>query len=694
MQFLIADTFTASLAKLNGAEQKQVKTSAFDLQVNPANPGLQFHKLNAVRDPHFWSVRVSRDVRIIVHRSEGRLLLCYVGHHDKAYAWGERRKLETHPKTGAAQIVEVRETVQEIAVPTYVEQNEGSPKPEPPLAAYTRDDLLSYGVPTDWIDDILAADEDQLLELADHLPAEAAEAILELAVGGTPTVIQSQPAAAGPFEHPDAFRRFRVMDDVEALEQALEYPWERWTVFLHPVQQALVEKQFNGPARVSGSAGTGKTIVALHRALHLATTYPNARILLTTFSEPLARNLDLKLRILAGNQPRILERIEVATLESVAARLLAPGGRSVSLVSNDTVAEVLEEVLSETTASLPGSSRFVLNEWLHVVDAWQLEDWPSYKSFKRLGRKTRLAEAKRAALWSIFEELHRRLDEQDSETLPAAFHHLTTEFEARKNKPYDYIVVDEAQDISPMQLKFVSALAAGGTNSLFFAGDLGQRIFQTPFSWASLGVQIRGRSHILRINYRTSHQIRSQTDRLTDNKVSDVDGNVEDRFGTVSVFNGVRPSILVFDDESTEMQGVAAWVRRVVDEGASPGEIGVFVRSENEISRAMEAIAAAGLEAKVLDAKSESIQSHVTISTMHLAKGLEFRFVVVMACDDEVIPLQARIEEVTDQSDLDEVYNTERHLLYVACTRARDGLLVCSTDPGSEFLDDLTDADF
>ena len=240
-----------------------------------------------------------------------------------------------------------------------------------------------------------------------------------------------------------------------------------------------------------------------------------------------------------------------------------------------------------------------------------------------------------------------------------------------------------------MQLKLVGALASGGVNNLFFAGDLGQRIFQTPFSWASLGVQIRGRSHTLRINYRTSHQIRSQADRLLDNKISDVDGNVEDRSGTISVFNGMKPGIAVFSDETSEQSGVGDWIRQAIEGGASPGEIGVFVRSEDEIPRAVNAVAAADLQSKVLDAKSESVQSQVTISTMHLAKGLEFRFVVVMACDDEVIPSQARIEEVTDHSDLDEVYNTERHLLYVACTRARDGLMACGVDPGSEFLDDL-----
>ena len=325
----------------------------------------------------------------------------------------------------------------------------------------------------------------------------------------------------------------------------------------------------------------------------------------------------------------------------------------------------------------------------HIFDAWQLSTWDDYMGFRRLGRKTRLSKSKRAAIWTMFEEVQERLKASRLMTSAAVYFHLAATFSDRANKPFDYIVIDEAQDISPMQLKFVGAMAEGGADNLFFAGDLGQRIFQTPFSWASLGVQIRGRSSILRINYRTSHQIRMQADLLLDKKVSDVDGNEEDRVGTVSVFNSIKPIVEVYDDEPSEAEGVADWIGKRIEDGASAGEIGIFVRSSAEIPRAEQAIKVAGLDARVLDENSEPDQGHVTVSTMHLAKGLEFRFVVVMACDDEVIPSSERIEEITDQSDLDEVYKTERHLLYVACTRARDGLLVCGIDPGSEFLDDL-----
>jgi len=217
MEFLIADTFTDSLARLTGDEQKAVKTTAFDLQINPANPGMSFHKLDKAKDKNFWSVRVGSDLRLIVHKTPGSLLLCYVDHHDKAYDWAERRKLETHPKTGAAQLVEIRETVKEIVVPVYV-QAELPPPPKPRLFVDAPDDqLLGYGVPPEWLHDVRQVNEDSLLALADRLPAEAAEALLELATGGNPHIAIPAVATANPFDHPDAQRRFRVVANIEEL---------------------------------------------------------------------------------------------------------------------------------------------------------------------------------------------------------------------------------------------------------------------------------------------------------------------------------------------------------------------------------------------------------------------------------------------------------------------------------------------
>jgi len=690
VEFRIADTFTDSLARLTGEEQKAVKTTAFDLQLNPANPGMSFHKLDKARDKNFWSVRVSRDIRIIVHRSESSLLLCYVDHHDKAYQWAERRKLETHPKTGAAQLVEIRETVQEILIPTYVETKveKAQPVKEPLFTSFEDDELLAYGVPTEWLDDVRKANEDTLLLLADRLPAEASEALLELATGGKPRVPAPVKPTLSPFDHPDAQRRFRIMTNVEELERALEFPWDKWSIFLHPDQKQIVERSYTGPARVSGSAGTGKTIVAVHRAVFLARSNPHTRVLLTTFSHILANALRTKVRRLISNDPRLAERLEVHSINAIGARLYKAHFGQCNLAPRQTIRELVTAAAKEVPDH-KFSTHFLLSEWEQVADAWQLTSWEAYRDVVRLGRKTRLPEQQRKLIWNVFEKVRAGLAAKQLITQPEMFTKLATAIQKDKNPPFDFAIVDEAQDIGVAHLRFLAAIGAHRSDALFFAGDLGQRIFQQPFSWLALGIDIRGRSRNLRINYRTSHQIRTQADRLLGPEVSDADGNTEQRGDTISVFNGPKPVIQVFDREDKESAAVSEWIIARLNDGIAPHELAIFVRSEQQLERAKRALAPTGKSFKLLDENVETTNDHVTISTMHLAKGLEFRAVVVMACDDEIIPLQERIQSVAEDSDLQEVYNTERHLLYVACTRARDHLLITSVEPASEFLDDL-----
>jgi hypothetical protein len=694
LDFLIADTFSDSLARLTGDEQKAVKTTAFDLQMNPANPGMHFHKLEKSKDKSFWSVRVNSDIRLIVHRGPGSLLLCYVDHHDKAYDWAERRKIETHPKTGAAQLVEVRETVKEIIVPVYIEAAAEMPSAPvaPPkakiFAAVSEEELLGYGVPMEWLADVKSATEDTLLSLSDHLPAEASEALLELATGGKPRKPDTPAAVTNPFTHPDAQRRFRVLTNVEELERALDYPWDKWTIFLHPEQRQIVEREYSGPARVSGSAGTGKTIVALHRAAHLARTHSDSRVLLTTFSDSLAHALKVGVRRLLANEPRLAERIDVHSLNAVGLRLHK------SLIGPATIAEPqrIKEALKRAAAGSSAkkfSAHFLWTEWDQVVDAWQLRSWEQYRDVVRLGRKTKLPEAQRQMLWSIFEGVRNELASAKLMTYAELFTNLATAVKSSGKAIFDYVIIDEAQDLSVAHLRFLAALGIARPEALFFAGDLGQRIFQQPFSWKALGVDVRGRARTLRVNYRTSHQIRMQADRLLGATVSDVDGNDETRNDTVSVFNGPPPTIASFDTTASETKAVSNWLLEQLASGVSAHEIGVIVRSQAQIERARQAVEGTNTPFRIIDDHVETEHGAISICTMHLAKGLEFRSVAVMACDDEVIPLQERIEQVGDDADLKEVYDTERHLLYVACTRARDHLLVTGVTPTSEYLDDL-----
>lgn len=712
MEFRIASSFQDSLQKLTNTEQTAVKSTVYDLQSNPANPGLQFHRLDKPKDPNFWSVRSNQDIRVIVHRLDSSFLVCYVDHHDKAYKWAENRKLEVHPATGAAQIVEIRETVKEIVIPRYVEAE--VPK-RPIFENWDKARLLQFGIPLEWIDDVKSVtSEDQLLQLVEHLPAEAADALLIIADGGKPTIpvdlseicfsledlafdspiADPEPPPIKPslprsaFMHPDALRRFRLLKDVDELKVALEYPWEKWAIYLHPAQREIVQKQYNGPARVSGSAGTGKTIVALHRAVFLGRKHPNSRVLLTTFSQNLANNLRNKLRVLLSAEPSLAEQIDVYAIDLLARRLYELKFGKPNVASAGDIAEMVAEA-AQAVEGHKFTNTFLHAEWNQIVDAWQIADWEGYRDVARLGRKTRLPEKQRELVWAIFEQLRKRLGNSGFVTNAMIFERLTNDLQSRAPVPYDFAVVDEAQDLTPTQLRFLAALARDRDYGLFFAGDLGQRIFQQGFSWLSLGVDIRGRSRTLKINYRTSHQIRSQADRLLGAEVSDVDGVVETRRGTISIFNGDAPRIQTYDSVKDEIEGVASWMKELIGKGLRPNEIAVFVRSEDELDRAAAAVKLAGLQLIVLDTSIDTAPGSVSIGTMNLAKGLEFRAVAVMACDDEIIPSQTRIETVAEESDLEEVYNTERHLLYVACTRARDHLLVTAASHPSEFLDDL-----
>ncbi|WP_293676768.1 3'-5' exonuclease [uncultured Phenylobacterium sp.] len=700
MDFRIADTFTDALARLPAAEQKAVKVSVLDLQLDPSAPGLQMHRIDKSKDPNFWSARVNRDLRLVLHKTASSILVAYVDHHDRAYAWAERRRIEAHPRTGAVQIVEVRERVEEAQpdlARLWTEAPVTAPSPvvapaAPLFAKLDNDALLAVGVPEDWLFPVQAATETGFFELAEHLPAEAAEALLDYAATGVlrrPEAVVQPETPADPFRHPDALRRFLTVESTDELRAALDAPWDKWSVFLHPSQRAVVERSYNGPARVAGSAGTGKTVVAVHRAFRLIRDDPTARVLLTTFSEPLAGSLRGKLAVLAGPDTSIVPRITVASFEGLAVELFQLAfGRKPRVATADQVEGAL--AIAARDAGLKGfSQRFLAAEWASVIDAWRVGDAGAYAEVPRLGRKNRLGSRQREALWPVFEAAGGALNAQSVLTSAGVFHALADHYAAKADKPFTHVVVDEAQDLGVPELLLLCAIAPEGQDRLFFAGDLGQRIFQQPFSWKALGADVRGRSTTLKVNYRTSQQIREAADRLLPNMVRDVDGREEERRGTISVFEGPSPEISLSADGPAEADRVADFIREAIASGVAPAEIGVFVRSRRELPRARAAVEAADQQPVELSERQIDVGDRIAIGTMHLAKGLEFKAVAVMACDDEVLPSAERIDSVVEESDLDDVYETERHLLYVACTRARDRLLVSGVLPGSEFLADF-----
>ena len=385
----------------------------------------------------------------------------------------------------------------------------------------------------------------------------------------------------------------------------------------------------------------------------------------------------------------LLDRVAITSFLGIAEELhQLTFAQKAHLASRDIIRSLVEKA-RQAVGLEHLSPQFVLSEWVNVADAWQIVDADQYAAVPRMGRRTRLGARQRESVWPVFENVRRALAERRMTTPARLFAKLTAHYVGRENKPFSQIIVDEAQDLGVPELRFLAAIARPGPDALFFTGDLGQRIFQPPFSWMGLGIDVRGRSFTLRVNYRTSHQIRLAADRLLPPSIRDVDGLEDDRKATVSVFNGPPPEVLIAADEDEEVEKVAAFIRAVLAEGIEPSAVGIFVRSRNELPRARAAAVRAGVNATELTGMAESQSERIAIGTMHFAKGLEFQAVAVMACDQAVIPASARIADVSDEMELDEVYATERQLLYVAATRARDRLLISGVAPGSEFLMDL-----
>jgi hypothetical protein len=675
----LALTFNRSLDRLSAAEQAAAKQIVFDYMADATRPGLSLHRIDRARDKRFWTVRVNRDLRIVVFKDGGRSVFCYVGHHDDAYAWAERRKFEVHATTGAAQMVEFAEIVrEEIRVVTREAPRPGILAHEDP--AY----LLSLGVPATYLDLVRSVDDNGFLDLLPRLPEEAQESLLALATGQRPDARPAELSiAADPFSHPDAQHRFWVATDEEALAQALEKPWAEWLVFLHPSQRAAVVRNFNGPARVSGAAGTGKSVVAMHRAAHLARQSQGGRILLTTFSKVLASRLSEGMDTLLGPASNTRARVDVAHLHSYAHGHASRFGK-LTIADDRTV----DQLIAESRGNLdPGfDNAFLRAEWDAVIDFWGISSFEGYRDVPRVGRGVALSSRIRRRLWNVFAGVIGGLAARNLHTFGQVCDRLRERIDAAGTRPFHHVVVDEAQDLGPRELRLIAAFAPPGPRALFFAGDVGQRIFRWPFSWLAAGIDVRGRAQRLTVNYRTSAEIHRFSDGLLPAHVTEVDDVAEER-DTLSLLRGPDPEMRSAPDLSGEIEVIAAWLAAARERGIAPAEIAMFARTRKALEeRARPALARLGLIGAWLPVDQEMERGTVTLATLHSAKGLEFRAVAVVACNDAQLPLREALDVAKESDAKRLVEERELSLLYVGCTRARDQLLVSWSGEPSRFI--------
>ena len=676
---IIAHQLFSSLGKLAANEQVRVIEFINAFQANPAHPGMSLERLARARSRDVWSGRISRDLRAILHKDGDIWAILYVDHHDPAYDWAERREIGRHSVTGALQIVEALETVREVEriVEVLV------PPEAPPLLDGSGDDyLLSLGVPESWLPTLRQVrGDDQLLAVCEKLPDDVAERLFSVAAGEL--VTPPAPVAPGrpTVEAADTQRRFFLVEDADGLAAALEAPLDRWIAFLHPSQRALVERSFNGPAKVSGSAGTGKTVVAMHRARHFARQ--GERVLITSYVTTLCDNIERNLDKLCAGEER--SRISVSTVHKEALGIVRQVEPRTRPASRDDVCGLLDSLRVRHAPEYdPG---FVQSEWDNVVRVQGIASWGEYRQARRTGRGRGLSVKGRKGLWRVFGGALEGLATRSLLDWPGLCRRADELLaEGRATSPHTAVVVDEVQDLKPPELRFLGTLCARRPGNLLVCGDAGQRIYPGGFSLRALGIRVVGRSSVLRINYRTTEQIRRAADRVLGDVCDDMDGGEERRTGTRSLLRGPAPRLVGHASAQDEIAAGVAEIRRWLGDGLATEAIGVFARTGKRTNELGQALSAAGIPWRRLSDKEAAERGGVQLGTMHRAKGLEFKVVLVLGCSDREVPSPVALRGVDDPLDREAAEARERRLLYVAMTRARDELTVSWSGSPSRFL--------
>lgn len=696
----IADEFLEAMMNLPKQQQKKVIQFVSKFRSDPRQTGINYERINNAINSGYRSVRIDQAYRGIVLAPDlgNVFVLLWVDKHDDAYRWAETKECAIHPETGTLQIYESE---------TAAKDQQAAAKPEAISPAFF--DLLAkecrqIGVPDNLVDGVLSVtNEEQLLDLEKKLPTEAFEALYLLAAETPKEQILTEYGAPvgqmvdtadieAALERPATKRSFAVVDDDEALQAILEAPLEKWRVFLHPTQRKLVERDWNGPVRVLGGAGTGKTVVALHRAKWLAGNVASdgERILLTTFTSNLAKDISENLaKICTGTE---FDRIEVLHIDKWIHGYLKRQNyeRTIVYERMKPFEDAWKTAITVKESELGLADSFYREELRRVILPQRIRSRVEYFRADRKGRGTALTRRQRAAIWPVFEEFRSRLRRSGLTTIEdATLDAIDLLNESKSKRPFRCVVVDETQDMGPEVLSLVRALSPEQKNDLFLVGDGHQRIYRKRCALSHCGINIMGRGRKLKINYRTTEETRQFSLTVLENaSFDDLDGGSDPAKHCRSLMHGERPVVRSFDDMPQELGWIASEIKTLIQSGAQDNEICVCARTSGLVNQIGEALLSASLEVRKLSRTvgDDRTKPGVRIATMHRIKGLEFQYMFVAGCTDGTIPLSSIINDTDDEVEKRDCDLNERALFHVAATRAIKKLYVTGAKPISPYV--------
>jgi len=689
----MSDDFLKSFSAIPRDQQQAVLSFVAKFRQNPTAAGINYERIRDAGDPNMRSVRVNDNIRGIVLKPDVGNVYClmWVDRHDDAYQWARRHRVAIHPDVGSIQIYVVEPTVAagetRAAVPAVTAAAVG-------IFVNLKDrEIRRLGVPDGMLAGVRAVASDKELEALEHqLPDEAFEALFMFAAGESYEKIvadQAAPETVDPadfvaaLERDTTKRHFVVLTDDSDLEALLAAPLERWRVFLHPSQRKMVEREWSGPVKVTGGAGTGKTVVAMHRAAKLARQFaalPGRPIVFTTFTKTLSDDIRQHLGLLCT--PQELDKIQVVNLDQWASSVLRRFGYKPELLYDESVRrDYWQAAMSAMPSSADLSQHFMRAEYERVVLPQGCETAEDYMRASRVGRGGQLGRATRKAIWPVFAEYRAQLHGANLREPEEAFRDArrlleeqTTELGLRA------MVVDEAQDISAAAFELIRAAVPVAANDLFVVGDAHQRIYRHKVVLSRVGIEVRGRSRRLKVNYRTTDEIRRWAcAQLEGCEIDDLDGNIDTLRGYRSLTHGDRPDVIASSSQQEDVKHIQAILTQLTDDSIEPRQVCIAARTNDDVEAIVDGLKKAGIPTLRLERSTPDDPAipGVRVATMHRIKGLEFGVVIIAAYKSatKYAELFARDE---DAGVSDETTTAERSLLHVAATRAKRHLFVLS----------------
>jgi superfamily I DNA/RNA helicase len=700
MTIAVSNEFLLAFSSVQKSHQKKVREFFEKFSAHPDSEGIHMEPIQSARDKNFYSVRIDQAYRAVVAKPEPNLyVLMWVDNHDDAYRWAERKRLDVNPATGAVQIIDM--SAVETATKSVPQQPHNGR-----LFAQVKDKyLIRLGIPGEALPVVREMDSEADLERAESaLPQEAYEALYLLAAGYSVDQVflemqkPEQPAIQvdtsdynKALQNEDSQRRFYIVEGAQDLAEILTAPLEQWRIFLHPKQRQLVRMHANGPVRVLGGAGTGKTVTAMHRARYLAEevfTGPEDRVLLTTFTKNLATDISQNLRKLCTDE-KAWARIEIQHLDSWVRTFLRTQGYRPEVVFDENN-DCWENALNEAPSDVDLPESFYRVEWEMVIQAQNITSVDDYLAASRVGRGTRLSRDTKKRIWRVFQEYRAQLNERGKKEYIDLIRDARQLIENKKLKlPYRSVIVDEAQDMSAEAFRLLRAIVPPGENDLFIVGDAHQRIYRHRVSLGKCGIDIRGRGKKLKINYRTTDEIRRFAVGLLEGRpIDDLDSGEDDQKGYMSIAHGVAPEVKTFPSAAEEIAHIRKHIESLIADGTPDSSICVVARTKNLLDIYRGSLESAGLHVYQVKRDSADQREHagIRLATMHRVKGLEFEHMIVAGANQGIVPLNYALAAADDGVTQRNFETGERALLYVALTRAKRSALVTAYGEPSPYL--------